>query len=422
MTDRKILSLTLSEINNLSSNEIINMIKSSLDSSTIYGEEYTLSIADAIIKKIFLLSKYPNSYQNFYNLITSFDFRNDKYILLSLEKSDLHNLKDLFDIYDKSSNLIDLTFKNNRVLFNEIISGDYDIKSIFSSDISGRFTSTSFIRMLSYLNKDNNRKKVVRALIKPKNHKFIYMVAKMDALVLSNTDDDSSYFDAVLLLFIRNDYRKLLWDYYKRYITSKENEFRYEKEKFRKEFPDELKYLLSYTFFLAIYCYREDSIPNIISNVPDLVKFSFENQDKNHKLVFGELGYEKVKNNTFDSKFDFFALNTEEDLQNLKEAFFNTIYGVNYQQAKNIINNFKELGNNHRWVFRDDDNLIYETIMAMKSLCEMSLSDHNKIDLYRQVYFKYIKKNGLYNPTEVLASVIMEKLTYRLYNNAIELI
>ena len=69
-----------------------------------------------------------------------------------------------------------------------------------------------------------------------------------------------------------------------------------------------------------------------------------------------------------------------------------------------------------------EDQLIYETIIAMKSLYNLTLNDKEEIDLYREVYYKYIKRNGIYATVEVEALVIMEKLMRRMYNNSIELL
>ncbi len=77
---------------------------------------------------------------------------------------------------------------------------------------------------------------------------------------------------------------------------------------------------------------------------------------------------------------------------------------------------------NFRGTFNNKENLVYETIIAMKSLYNLKLEDKEEIDLYREVYYKYVKKNGIYASTEVEALVIMESLMRRMYNNSIELL
>ena len=69
-----------------------------------------------------------------------------------------------------------------------------------------------------------------------------------------------------------------------------------------------------------------------------------------------------------------------------------------------------------------EDRLIYETFIAMKSLYDLTLNDKEEINLYREVYYKYVKRNGIYATVEVEALVIMEKLMRRMYNNSIELL
>ena len=72
--------------------------------------------------------------------------------------------------------------------------------------------------------------------------------------------------------------------------------------------------------------------------------------------------------------------------------------------------------------FSEDDRLIYETIVAMRSLYNLTIDDQEEIDLYREVYYKYIKKNGIYSSVEIEALVLMEGLMRRMYNNSIEII
>ena len=61
-------------------------------------------------------------------------------------------------------------------------------------------------------------------------------------------------------------------------------------------------------------------------------------------------------------------------------------------------------------------------MMAMKALYNLSLSDRDEINLYREVYYKYVKKNGVHAPIEIEAMVIMEGLMRRMFHNGIELL
>ena len=58
----------------------------------------------------------------------------------------------------------------------------------------------------------------------------------------------------------------------------------------------------------------------------------------------------------------------------------------------------------------------------MKSLYNLSIDDKEEINLYREVYYKYVKKNGIYSSVEIEALVLMEGLMRRMYNNSIEII
>ena len=168
--------------------------------------------------------------------------------------------------------------------------------------------------------------------------------------------------------------------------------------------------------------YANDTIPDIISNIDDLTKSFNLGKEMVHIAVFGVEGYKKFKDNTFDVMLDFPKMDNENQLLNLKIAFFSTIYGLTYNQAEKLIESFDDFMKNFRGTFNNKENLVYETIIAMKSLYNLKLEDKEEIDLYREVYYKYVKKNGIYASTEVEALVIMESLMRRMYNNSIELL
>ena len=151
-----------------------------------------------------------------------------------------------------------------------------------------------------------------------------------------------------------------------------------------------------------------------------LIQSCNDSKDMVHRAVFGVEGYKKFRNGTFDILMDFPKLDDENELLNLKVAFFSTIYGLTYMQAEKLIDNFDEFIQEYR--VNENDELIYETMMAMKTLYNLSLSDRDEINLYREVYYKYVKKNGVHAPIEIEAMVIMEGLMRRMFHNGIELL
>lgn len=419
--NKKILSLTLNEFINIPFNDMLEMLKTNLDEVSAYSDEYAFSVASAIVKRIFLIKDFSHQYDKFYKIITSSEFKDNKYIYGVLDKNEFLSLRDFFDVYNDNSSLLDTIFMHDEKIFNElVISGDYDIKNIFSDDIINNFNEMSFKKFLSYLLKGLDKNRVIKALLKGKNNKFIYMVSEMDDVVLRYSEDDDSYFDAVLTLLNYNNYRRLLWDYYNKYIGSSNNNK--DKGRFRKNIPDELNELLSYTFNLMNVKYATDRVPDIISSMDELLKVLSEGKDMVHIAVFGVEGYKKVKDNTFDLMLDFPNITNDNQLLNLKIAFFGTIYGITYNQAEKLIKSFENFMKEFVGSFDKNDRLIYETIVAMKSLYNLTLDDKDGINLYREVYYKYIKKNGIYATVEISALVIMEKLMRRMYNNSIEIL
>ena len=70
----------------------------------------------------------------------------------------------------------------------------------------------------------------------------------------------------------------------------------------------------------------------------------------------------------------------------------------------------------------DDDSLIYETLIAMCSLYNLTLNDREKIKLYQKSYYKYIKKNGIYACVKLEAANIIDELLKKMYTNSIEIL
>ena len=221
MKSRKLLSLTLNELMNVSLEDVLSMIKSNLDEVSSYSREYALSIASALVKRILLIKNFSRQYDKFYKIIFSENFRKNEYIYDCLNNENLSSLKELFDIYDDNDKLIDKVFSNDEKLFDElVISNEYDIKNVFSKEIISNFRNESYKKLLSYLLKDKDKVRVVKSLFKKKNYKFLYMVSTMDDLVLRYVKDDTEYFNMILSLLNYNEYRKLIWDYYNIYIGS----------------------------------------------------------------------------------------------------------------------------------------------------------------------------------------------------------
>lgn len=418
--DKKFLSLTSNSIINYSTEELINMINNDIKEASSLSLDYAYSISSSILKKLFLLR--DKDFNKFYKVITSNKFRSNRYVYRSISKDNYYALRDLFNIYKDGDlgSLLDYIFIDNKYLFNEmVLDGNYDFKEIFSYEMTNHFRNSSYRNLLGYVLKGRDKKRVVKALLRSKNNKYIYVISKMDDMILSRVSDDGDYFDAVLCLLKYRDYRHLIWNYYDRYIKNSRNESLLNSTKYDEE-TLELKELLHYTFGLMNVVYSSDRVPDILYDIDLLIQSCNDSKDMVHRAVFGVEGYKKFRNGTFDILMDFPKLDDENELLNLKVAFFSTIYGLTYMQAEKLINNFDEFIQEYR--VNENDELIYETMMAMKALYNLSLSDRDEINLYREVYYKYVKKNGVHAPIEIEAMVIMEGLMRRMFHNGIELL
>ena len=139
---KKILSLTLNELNNSSTEDIINMIKDNMDEVSSFDKEYASSIASAIVKRVILVKIFSHQYEKFYKVVFSPEFRENELIYNSLEKENLSNLRDLFDIYKDGdlAPLIDSIFMDDEKMFDELIFKEgYNVSDVFSENIINSF-------------------------------------------------------------------------------------------------------------------------------------------------------------------------------------------------------------------------------------------------------------------------------------------
>ena len=417
---KRFLSLTSNSIVNYSCEELTNMINNDIKDASTLSLDYAYSISSSVLNKLFLLR--DKDFNKFYKVLTSHKFRSNRYVYRSISKENYYALRDLFNIYKDGDlgSLLDYIFIDNKYLFNEmVLDGNYNFQDIFSYEMTNHFRNSSYRVLLGYLLKGRDKKRVIKALLRSKNNKYIYVISKMDDMILSRVEDDTDYFDAVLCLLKYRDYRHLIWNYYDKYIKNKRNEDILNTTKYDSE-TLELKELLHYTFGLMNVIYSSDRIPNIEYDIDVLIQNCNDSKDMVHRVVFGVDGYKKFREGTFDILMDFPKIEDENQLLNLKVAFFSTIYGLTYVQAEKLINNFDSFIKEYR--IKESDELIYETMMAMKSLYDLSLNDKDEINLYREVYYKYVKKNGVHAPIEIEAMVIMESLMRRMFNNGIELL
>ncbi len=408
---KRILSLTIDETLSLSDTDFVSMMDEDLLALNNYPEEYSLSIASSIVKKI-LTIKSMDQYPKFYKIVMSSSFRKNKYIYLSLEKNNLGNLKDLFMMYDSEKEYIDYIFLTKEKLFDELImSGKFKVSDFLSKDVIYKFNVESYRNLLLYVFRSDDKGKVVKALLRSKNEKFIEMVSLMDNYVLEKYSSDNELFDVVLTLLNYNNYRRLLWDYYKEYIYKRKRDTNKQK----------LKMLIDYSFNLMINRYYSDKIPPILNSIDSLTKDYEADKDLINTMMFGVLGYKKINSNNFNRLEDFPLMNDDNQLLYLKIAFFGLIYGVTYKQAEKIIESNKDFSKTFN-INNKKERVVHETIVAMKSLYNLKMEDTDSIEIYRNIYFRYIKKNGVHAPVEISASSIMLYLMKKNYEDSIEVI
>ena len=395
---RQILSLTINELRLMNVEDILIMLKSNMIDVSKYDDDYAFSIAKAIVKRIFLIKDLKKQYHKFYKIIFSDEFRNDKYIQKVFSKSTLSSLKNLFDIYDNDiPSLSNILFEDNEDLFDELImSNRYEIKNIFSDMWLKCFEINSYKNFLSCLLKNNNQGDIVYDLIEniDENNKYIYMIALMDNAILKYIIDDSNYFNIVTTLLNDNNYRQLLGDYYDKYVAVENREINWD-IKFNDDIPNQLKVLTNYTFNLMTSLHKFKRLPNIMISMDDLFKSVNIGKEFVHTAVFGVEGYKKFRNGTFDILLDFPEMDKDR-LLNLKIAFFNTIYGITYDQVVELLKKEEIIIKNvEKFPDRKHKN-ICDIIRALKAIYDMKLEDYDESNLCRRLYRDLVKKNGVY--------------------------
>ena len=408
---QKILSLTYNQMISKTDTEIVSLLNEDLNELHKYPKEYGLSLASSMIKKIMSI-KTNNQYSKFYQVVTSSTFKDDNLIYLSLDKNNLNNLKELFSIYDEKKEYIDYLFLSKEVLFDELIlSNKFKVIDFLSDDVTSKFTKESYRNILSFVFKGDDKGKVVRALLRSKNKQFIDVISIMDKEILTYVKDDLNFFDTVLTLLNYNNYRRLIWDYYNEYINKK----KIDKDK------KNIRVLIYYSFSLMNNKYSNNKIPVIENSMESLIKDFESDKDQLHTMFFGQTGYMRVKSNNFNRLEDWPDMNDDNQLLFLKIAFFYNIYGVTYKEVEKILKVYKDYNKKYDYKVREQRE-IFETIIAMKSLYELELENEDKIKLYRDIYFRNIKKLGIYTPVNIKASMLMLSLLKEVDNANTEII
>ncbi len=408
---QKILSLTYNQMISKTDTEIVSLLNEDLNELHKYPKEYGLSLASSMIKKIMSI-KTNNQYSKFYQVVTSSTFKDDNLIYLSLDKNNLNNLKELFSIYDEKKEYIDYLFLSKEVLFDELIlSNKFKVIDFLSDDVTSKFTKESYRNILSFVFKGDDKGKVVRALLRSKNKQFIDVISIMDKEILTYVKDDLNFFDTVLTLLNYNNYRRLIWDYYNEYINKK----KIDKDK------KNIRILIYYSFSLMNNKYSNNKIPVIENSMESLIKDFESDKDQLHTMFFGQTGYMRVKSNNFNRLEDWPDMNDDNQLLFLKIAFFYNIYGVTYKEVEKILKVYKDYNKKYDYKVREQRE-IFETIIAMKSLYELELENEDKIKLYRDIYFRNIKKLGIYTPVNIKASMLMLSLLKEVDNANTEII
>lgn len=419
-TDKTILSMTLNQLINVPTDRILIMLEEDLEHFSD-NDEYSSSIAVALVKRILLIKSFAHQYDKFYKIITSKEFRKNKNIYDNLDNINFVNLRKFVDLYNDNDKreLMDYIFVDNENLFsNLVLSKDCELQEVFSKRFVNYFNKVSFRTFLLNSMRSDDKNRVIKALLREKNDRYIYLVAKMDDIVLRFTDDDSAYFETVVSLLNYNNYRRLLWDYYHLYVGSNRVEAALESDKLKREIPEQLRQLLDYSFRMMSVIYSNEEV-QIIGSISELADYYMRDKDVANINVFGEAGYKKVKEGNFDVKIDWPKIYDDNQLLNFKLAFLKMIYGLTYHQAEKLVFNF----NNFVDKFGDNEGGdVFEILMAIKTLLDLNVSDEEEIDVYRRNYYEYISKEGINAMTSIGSMTIIEKLMHEVYEDEIEVL
>ncbi len=419
-TDKTILSMTLNQLINVPTDKILIMLEDDLEHFS-GSSEYSSSIAVALVKRILLIKSFAHQYDKFYKIITSKEFRKNKNIYDNLDNINFVNLRKFVDLYNDNDKreLMDYVFVDNENLFsNLVLSKDCELQEVFSKRFVNYFNKVSFRTFLLNSMRSDDKNRVIKALLREKNDRYIYLVAKMDDIVLRFTDDDSAYFETVVSLLNYNNYRHLLWDYYHLYVGSNRIEAALESDKLKREIPEQLRQLLDYSFRMMSVIYSNEEV-QIIASISELADYYTRDKDMANINVFGESGYKKVKDGSFDVKIDWPKIYDDNQLLNFKLAVLKMIYGLTYHQAEKLVLNF----NNFVDKFGDnEEGDVFEILMAIKTLLDLNVSDEEEIDVYRRNYYEFINKEGINAMTNIGSMAIIEKLMREMYEDEIEVL
>ena len=349
------------------------------------------------------------------NMVKEYLYNSYNSVATSKEKL-VFFVKNLYDLLNKlpyeDSHKVDYIFLSSSDAFTYFLDVPEEMNVFFNERILSKFgkeTLSFLFRMSDYS---------VFSSFCRSDDKFLAVVAAMNEYVLKKYNKNSYFFDGVFKFFNRFEKkdiraRKIIIDlfseYYDKYFEeSKKNGFENDEI-----FNNLLGLILQHRD--VIYFLNEKNIENL----DDFFKATREKIDELHTTIFGKEGLVKFKYGVFDPEKDFppFEMRVQ-GLHDLKNAFFQRVYGITYEDAFYIASKYGTFVELCQDEIADEDRDVYEIVKTITDVANMIDYNGNKINNIRLAAHEFIKNKGLYNYNNGSCYPILLSLINRMYMRA----
>lgn len=321
---------------------------------------------------------------------------------------ELYSCMDLLD--DECLNKLKYIFHSSRELITYCFDHSVMMKTYFSKNLLSSFDKET-LSLLFRTSLSSNYKYFYQA-----DEKSLAIISAMNDFVVKNTGRNAEFLKQILNFFcygnqIENKiFVNLLNEYYDKYYF-KTLEVGFENDKV---FLELLNFVLSTSQELDFNSKEK------IDNLDSFVRLKKKNLDKLYISCFGNKGFNKILNNTFNENIDFPVIRTNEELDNLKILFFKVVYGIDRLEAYDIVVKYGTYLKECEVEFLDSDKNTFEVLSAICNVFNMELKDEKKIKKLQESLYGYIKANGIYGVSKDSSYIMLSLLIDKMYMNVYE--
>ena len=332
---------------------------------------------------------------------------------------------DIFNYILRGTNKVALTLLNI---------DDYNMEKCFSERILKSFDKEDLAQLFRFYFQNHVEREKLEEFFSEKNKKSLFLISEMTKKVKMITGHGSEFIESAMSLFLNEpNFKILLEDIYNKVIGGEENQ-----DKFSKQLSQTDNFILVHNLINYIVMYRNDKpaidyhvflemsngkMNSVISKANTMEEFlEYYNQYRinGHKIILGDIGYEKFVKGDFNPIKDFPKVKTKEELVNFKSAYLYNVYGISLEEAEYLKEHYSKYLDKLDGHILEEDLRTLEVLKAINKIYSLDVkspSFKQEIKMLQTGYYDVIQRKGLNYQSHMASSVIIEGLLNRMYMN-----